>query len=312
MDALIGHTGFVGSALLRHRPFDLHYNSSNIHELEGANFNTIVCAAAPGSMFEANRFPERDAERITAICDHLSRVRCRKMVLISTIAVLSSFSGKHDESATNWQCETPYGVNRRRLEEFCQDRFDDTLIVRLPALFGAGLKKNFLFDILNPAPSMLTEDRIALLRESGKHCAVLASYYGFEPALKMFVLDRAAFNARDDRSAIERSIPPSLSAVSFTNTDSTFQFYPIDSLARDLEIAVEAGLNAIHLAPEPLRAGRILSELGASENPSVARIHHEDMRTKHADLWSGPGKYIRSSTDTLSLVMNFLRSGGSA
>ena len=42
-----------------------------------------------------------------------------------------------------------YGYNRLRIENFIRDNFDDYLIVRLPALFGWKLKKNFFFDILN-------------------------------------------------------------------------------------------------------------------------------------------------------------------
>ena len=47
---LIGATGFVGSALLRQRDFDARFHSRNVGEIEGKEFGTLVCAAAPGSM----------------------------------------------------------------------------------------------------------------------------------------------------------------------------------------------------------------------------------------------------------------------
>jgi nucleoside-diphosphate-sugar epimerase len=42
----------------------------------------------------------------------------------------------------------PYGANRYYLETVCSDMFDTT-VIRLPGLFGAGLKKNVIFDLLN-------------------------------------------------------------------------------------------------------------------------------------------------------------------
>jgi len=43
---------------------------------------------------------------------------------------------------------TPYGTNRYFLEQFCRENFNTT-IVRLPGLFGPGLKKNVIYDLLH-------------------------------------------------------------------------------------------------------------------------------------------------------------------
>jgi hypothetical protein len=49
MDALIGHSGFVGTNLHRQRPFDYLYNSKNIGDICGRSFELIVCAGIPAA-----------------------------------------------------------------------------------------------------------------------------------------------------------------------------------------------------------------------------------------------------------------------
>ena len=97
-DALIGYTGFVGSTLARQARFGARFNRANMHESAGAPFATAVCAAAPGSMFEANTAPDQDRAAIHALIDQLSRIKADRFVLISSIAVLSDFAGGVDEN----------------------------------------------------------------------------------------------------------------------------------------------------------------------------------------------------------------------
>ena len=139
-DGLIGHTGFVGGALLRQAAFPARFNSANIASIAGQSFGTLVCAAAPGSKHEANRAPERDAAQIEALMAHLGTVRTERFVLISSIAVLADFAGGDDEGTSAFQQTLAYGRHRRMLEAFVEDHFPRSLIVRLPALFGAGLR----------------------------------------------------------------------------------------------------------------------------------------------------------------------------
>lgn len=44
MNALIGHTGFVGSNLREQHEFDVFFNSRNIEEIKGGEFDLLVCA----------------------------------------------------------------------------------------------------------------------------------------------------------------------------------------------------------------------------------------------------------------------------
>jgi nucleoside-diphosphate-sugar epimerase len=43
----------------------------------------------------------------------------------------------------------PYGLHRLRLEEFVASRFPSCTVIRLPGLFGEGLKKNVVYDFLH-------------------------------------------------------------------------------------------------------------------------------------------------------------------
>ncbi|WP_240726031.1 MULTISPECIES: hypothetical protein [unclassified Escherichia] len=63
MDALIGYSGFVGTTLLRQRRFDALYRSTNIDEIFGKTFDTVVCAAAPAQKWLANKDPADDIKK---------------------------------------------------------------------------------------------------------------------------------------------------------------------------------------------------------------------------------------------------------
>ena len=146
--ALIGYTGFVGGNLLASTAFTDLYNSKNIAAIAGESFDEIVGAAAPAAMWVANHEPEQDWENIERLLSALSSVKCSQVVLISTIAVL-----KNPDQATEYQQIdldglSPYGIHRFKIEEFMQNRFE-TIVLRLPGLFGKGLKKNVIYDFLN-------------------------------------------------------------------------------------------------------------------------------------------------------------------
>ncbi len=309
--ALIGESGFVGSSLAAQGDFGAAFGSGNIRDAHGRHFSDLFCAAAPGSMFEANRLPQEDERRIDALIADLARVRADRFVLISTIAVLDRFDAGYDESAGAFQQSLAYGRNRRRLEEFCVDHFDDVLVVRLPALFGPGLKKNFMFDILNPMPGMLPVDRFEDLRGSlpGRLGSLLSDLYTEDVRLGVMMIDRGALDRTGLRSAFDEAMAGhDLNAVRFTNPDSCFQYYDMSRLSADIEKTRAAGVDIIHLAPEPLAAREIYEALVGHQMPSTgARVHREDLRTRHASLWSRTGPYIASAGDVLERLHAFHR-----
>ncbi|SDT65942.1 NAD-dependent epimerase/dehydratase family protein [Pseudomonas granadensis] len=148
-NALIGFSGFVGTTLLKQAQFQALYRSTNIADIEGQTFDTVVCAGAPAQKWIANREPEADRLKIEGLISHLKTLKCRRFILISTVDVFKSSVGVDEDSPVDESGLHAYGLNRRLLEKFVEAHFPEHLIVRLPGLVGPGLRKNVIFDFLN-------------------------------------------------------------------------------------------------------------------------------------------------------------------
>lgn len=146
--ALIGHTGFVGSNLKAQRNFTHFYNSKNSQQIQGQIFDEIVCAGVSAFKWKANNAPEEDLQSIQSLIGNLSEVETKKFILISTIDVYKQCRSVDEDTVIARDDLQPYGLHRRLFEEFAVKKFS-TLIIRLPGLFGDGLKKNIIYDFLN-------------------------------------------------------------------------------------------------------------------------------------------------------------------
>ena len=146
--ALIGYTGFVGGNLLAQHEFDALFNSRNIEEIAGRSFDLIVCAGAPAEKWKANADPAQDLANIERLAAAVTNASATRFVLLSTVDVFGSPLGVDEYSPVSTDKLHAYGRDRRLLEEKISSRFDTT-IVRLPGLYGPGLKKNVIFDFLH-------------------------------------------------------------------------------------------------------------------------------------------------------------------
>ena len=148
--ALIGHSGFVGGTLAAARDFDDRYNSSNISDIAGQSYDLVVCAGVSAVKWLANKDPAADRAGIARLTDALAHVEAREFILISTIDVYPDpASGADEDSPIDPSANHPYGAHRYELEQWAAARFQNLRIVRLPALFGLGLRKNALYDLIN-------------------------------------------------------------------------------------------------------------------------------------------------------------------
>lgn len=149
MDCLIGHTGFVGSNLLAAHAFGATFNSKNFRDMAGRRFDTVVCAGVSAVKWQANREPEQDWRAISELVDVLATVDAERFVLVSTVDVYPQPVAVNESSLVDFAGGQPYGRHRWQLEQFVAERWPKHLILRLPGMFGPGLKKNALFDLLN-------------------------------------------------------------------------------------------------------------------------------------------------------------------
>ena len=149
-NAIVGHTGFVGSNLCKQSVFESFYNSSNLQDIEGKTFDTLVFSGAPANKWIANKAPEEDWQNLQQIMALLKTVQAKQMVLISTVDVIPPSDTPQDETV---DCTVgsnhAYGTHRLALEQFMRGHFAQTLVVRLPGLFGPGLKKNVIYDLIH-------------------------------------------------------------------------------------------------------------------------------------------------------------------
>jgi len=148
MRALLGHTGFVGGNLLRSISFDALYNSTNIDEIRGRSFDEIVCAAAPAEKWKANADPVTDRASIARLMSAIGDARTSRFILISTVDVYPDPRGVDETTVIDPAVQAPYGRHRLELEDFVRRRFH-AYVLRLPALFGPGLKKNAIYDLMH-------------------------------------------------------------------------------------------------------------------------------------------------------------------
>ncbi len=147
--ALIGHTGFVGSNLMRQRDFSHRFNSSNIEEMRGRRFDEVWCAGVQAVKWWANANPEQDRAGIAPLLDVLATVEAERFMLISTVDVFGDPNGRNEDDIPDRTDLHAYGLHRLEVEDAVIARFPEALVVRLPGLYGRGLKKNVIYDLLH-------------------------------------------------------------------------------------------------------------------------------------------------------------------
>lgn len=246
--ALIGYTGFVGGNIDKQHKFDDRYNSSNISEISGKEYDLVVSAANRAEMWRINQEPEKDLSEINEFISHIRQAKIGKLVLISTVGIYRNPNGANEDTPIETDGLTPYGLNRYHLEQFCRENFDTT-IIRLPGLFGDGLKKNVIFDLLHD-------------------------------------------------NNIEK-----------IHKDGVYQYYNLDNIWKDINIALNNDINLLNLAAEPVSTSEVAQYafgLDFTNAPHDVKPAYWDMHSKYADLFNGEGNYLYTKQQELDDIKKFV------
>ena len=302
MTALVGYTGFVGSILYAAGGIDRAYNSKNIEEAYGTAPGLLVYAGLPAAKYLANHAPEKDMDVIRGAQRNIEAIGPQKLVLISTIDVFQAPSGVDEDTPVETEGLHPYGYNRYQLELWVRQHYPDALVVRLPGLFGANLKKNFLYDFMNPVPSMLTE---AKLKELGERDGGIAGYSG--GAQGGFCRLKAL--SGEEKARLGGKLKAlGFTALNFTDSRSVYQFYPLYRLWGDIQTALSHGLTLWHPATEPVSAAQVYRYLTGEEFcnhlPGVPAAY--DYRTRYAPLFGGRDGYICDKAAVLKEIKDYV------
>ena len=264
---LVGSTGFVGGNLMAAHTFEAAYHSTDVAEGFGRRNELVVYAGVPAAMFLANRDPAADLAVMAAARENLRRLAPRRLVLISSIAVYRDSRGKDEQSPMETEGLPPYGANRLQLEQWVREDFPDALIVRLPALYGKGLKKNFLYDLHTLTPALLKPEKYAEL--AARSALVAAGYedgqkYQFYPLARLW---------RD----IEAALAAGLTVLNLT---------PPPVSAAEVYAHLTGGAWQNHLAAAPF---------------------DYDLRSRHAALLGGQGGYLCTKEEELAEIAAFMK-----
>lgn len=302
MNALVGYTGFVGSNIYEAGHFDAVYNSKNIEQSYGTNPNLLIFAGLRAEKYLANNAPEKDMLNIYRAEDDIAKINPKKLVLISTIDVFKYPKNVDERSEIDTENLSAYGLNRYRLELWVRKTYPDALIIRLPALFGRRIKKNFIYDYLNLIPFMLNADK---MEELSQKDSKLYEYY--EHLDNGFYKVRSVYGTEKEKlKSIFRTL--SFSALNFTDSRSRFQFYPLDRLWKDIQSCLKNDILLWHPATEPVSAGEIYKYLTGEEfvNELDVKPADYDYKTIFAAVFGGKNGYIEDKIQILKEIDAFV------
>jgi len=144
---LVGYTGYVGTNLFRQKSFAFLYNSKNIDDIKGRDFDLLVCSGAPGIKWIANKNENEDYASINKLIGCLKYIKAKRIVLVSTIDVYCQVDKVNEDTPIHKNKLNPYGKHRRILEEYVANNFNST-IIRLPGIFGKKMVGGLIYDYI--------------------------------------------------------------------------------------------------------------------------------------------------------------------
>lgn len=305
-DFLVGYTGFVGSNIKGKHLFSRLYNSKNISEAYGGRPDLLVYAGVPAEMFLANSEPDKDMEIIKQAMRNIEFIAPKQLVLISTVAVYPQTKDVDENTEIDADKLPAYGANRYALEKWAEETFQNCLVIRLPALFGDNLKKNFLYDLIHYIPPMLKQEKFEDL--SAKE-PMLTKYYiaqqnGYYKSVEMTEGERKLL-----KSCFQRL---KFSALNFTDSRSKYQFYDLRRLWGDIETALKQDISRLNITTPPIQVRELYNLI--TREDFVNELDREpfdfDIRSIHSSSFGGENGYLMRKETEIDDIKRFLVSQG--
>jgi NAD dependent epimerase/dehydratase family. len=136
---IAGANGFVGKALCRaaknHEYEIFRITRENCDKHKSLEYDILINTAMPSKRFWALNNPVDDVNAtIVKTAELLYEWKYKKFVQISSLSA-------------KIQLDIPYGIHKKSAEVLVENK-QNTLIVRLGALYGSGLNKSALFDLV--------------------------------------------------------------------------------------------------------------------------------------------------------------------
>ena len=137
---ILGSSGFLGQALCKkskeYGHSTIEITRANYKDKKYQKYDILVNSATPSKKFWASQNPYADfLETVSLTADITYNWNYEKLVQISSMSV-------NDESTHH-----PYALNKKAAEIISS--YKNPLIIRLSNLYGEGLNKGPLFDLLN-------------------------------------------------------------------------------------------------------------------------------------------------------------------
>lgn len=147
---VIGCNGFVGSALCRFIAKTdnelTRIDRGNYNEFSNGEFDILINSATPSKRYWALNNPLADFKATVGLtAEIVYNWHYKKLVQISTISA-------------KCQLNHPYGINKHLAEQLALNSNQNNLVVRLGNLFGEGLNKGIIYDIIKGNPLFVSGD----------------------------------------------------------------------------------------------------------------------------------------------------------
>ena len=295
--ALVGNTGLVGSNLEATLEIDACVNSQNVRTLYGTRPDFLIYAGVRGTKFIANSNPDEDWKNIEAAKRNIININPQKLLLISTVDVYDDLDAKDESYVINPQKLHCYGKNRYMLEEWVQSNIRDCRIIRLPAIFGMNLKKNFIHDLINPIPKYLTEARFCEICKNKD----ISQYYELKRGLYELVWA--------DMELYKLFIDTPYCSVYFTDSRAHYQYLDLRLLYKIVEVVMTSDIRVLNCVTEPIGSGELYYEIYGKkfENEICDNPIQYNLRTcKEINLFGGSKGWLMNRDDEMALLKEYI------